>query len=72
MNKLFGFISAALMAVNMVSAAPNMANCSCEKCECTQAKHCGCNAVTSTKPSTCTENCQCGVNCPCGSDCSCK
>ncbi|PJD97793.1 MAG: hypothetical protein CK425_01290 [Parachlamydia sp.] len=58
---------ASFMAVSGLSAAPNMNNCSCQNCTCTQEKHCGCLAKAE-----CEENRQCKYSCTCEDDCRCK
>ena len=69
MNMFYGFLGASLMAVSLLAAAPNMSNCSCEGCECTQKLHCGCFSESSCGCSS--TSCECGVNCDCSEDSSC-
>lgn len=60
MKMLLGFLATSLMAVSFLSAAPEMKNCKCKNCACTQEKHCGCLSGS---------GCQCGENCKCGENC---
>ena len=72
MKKLLCCLGTFLMAFNSLIAAPDMINCKCQKCTCTQEKHCGCLSKPASQSSKSSETCLCGNNCSCGSNCDCK